>query len=406
MEERILISNQEICNQIDEVLIENGLKQKSLFHTTKGYTKEELKQITRIYLECSDSLEDLLYLPNLKVLKIKSSNQETVIEEDPFKVNHISDFSILSYLTSLEELTIVNDATIESLVLSPLQKLTKLKICNNKKLVNIVGLDHLKNLNNILIYGNKKEPQIDPIRYLENTKNAKKNYLDITMFHDMVKRMNDEGKSFEDLYLSYTDNYKTNLQFVEKVGIYNYYVPLTPTAMIRLYKKASSIVHSLGFKMKLNTKDRMKSLYLFARKRVKYDYEALDSRDTNSLLDAQKDQRLSYNLSLPNTSYSALVEGKTVCEGYANMLRFLYYMNDIESEVIYCSSPDKFINGLDHAALKVKYHDQYFYQDADPNWGSNDEEFFMATKEEFEKTHILSSLEKGSDNSDVKRYIK
>lgn len=406
MEERILISNQEICNQIDETLIKNGLKKKSIFDNVKGYTKEELELVTTIYLGCSDSLDDLLYLPNLKVLKIKSANQETVIEEDPFSMNHISDFSILSYLTNLEELTIVNDATIENLVLNSLQKLTKLKICNNKKLVNIVGLDRLKNLNNILIYGNKKEPQIDPIRYLENTKDAKKNYLDITVFHDMVKRMNNDGKSFEDIYLNYTDNYKTNLQFVEKVGIYNYYVPLTPSAMLRLYKKAKNIVNSFGFKMRLSTKDKIKALYLFARKKVKYDYEALDNRDTNSLVEARNNKRLSYNLSLPNTSYSALVAGKTVCEGYANMLRFLYYMNDIESEVIYCSSPDEFINGLNHAALKVKYHDQYFYQDADPNWGSNDEEFFMATKEEFEKTHILSSLEKGSDNSDAKRYIK
>ena len=90
------------------------------------------------------------------------------------------------------------------------------------------------------------------------------------------------------------------------------------------------------------------------------------------------------------------------------MLRLLLHMNGIESKVIYCSRPDEFINGLNHAALKVKYHNEYFYMDADPNWASDDNEFFMLTKEEFKKTHVLSAIEevKGCDSYDVKRYIK
>lgn len=402
MEERIIINNQEICNQIDRLLIQKGFKRQSIFNTVKGYTKEELSLVTTLYLECSETIEDLIHFPNLKVLKIKSEKRDTVIEENPFFINHISDFNVLSYLTNLEELTIVNDPTLKVLDLTKLSNLKKLKICNNKQLENMIGLDTLKNLNNILIYANKKEPQIDPISYLKNTKEAEKNYLDITMFYDMIKK----DHRFKELYLHYTDNYETNLEFVEKVGIYNYYVPFRPSATIRLYKEAEDILNSISFKLKLGTKEKMKDLYKFARRKVVYDYETLDNRDTDSLDEANHNQILSYRMSLPNTSYSALVGRKTVCEGYANMLHLLYHMIGVESEIIYCSKPETFINGLNHAALKVKYHDTYYYQDPDPNWGKDEEEFFMVEKEEFSHTHILSASEKGSDIHDAKRYFK
>ena len=165
MKERTLINNQEICNQLDTLLIEKGYKTKSVFNTVQGYTQEELALLESVILECSESLEDLLKLPNLKILKIKSQNQETVIEKDPFQVNTIQDFSILSYLTNLEELTIVNDPNLQELDLTNLTKLKKIKLCNNLSLTTVKGLDQLTGLENILIYGNKKEPDIDPMRY-------------------------------------------------------------------------------------------------------------------------------------------------------------------------------------------------------------------------------------------------
>ena len=402
MEERITINNQEICNQIDQILIQESLRKNSVFNTQKGYTKEELEKVTTIYLENSDSIEELLKLPNLKVLKIKSSSQDTVIEENPFTINHISDFSILSYLTKLEELTIVNDPTIEQIVLSPLKNLKKIKLCNNAHLKNIVGLDQLKKLNNILIYGNEKEPQIDPIAYLENTKEAEKNYLDITMFYNMCEA----NPEFEHLYLKYIDNYETSLKFVEKVGIYNYYVPFQPTATIKLYHEAEEIIKKPLVRFHLSTKEKIRALYLIARNKIKYDYETLNKRDVQSLREAMQSEQKSYRLSLPNTSYSALVERKSVCEGYANMLHLLFHMCGINSRVIYCSTPENYMNGLDHAALKVEYHDQWYYLDADPNWGKDDEEFFMVEKEEFEKTHVLAASERESGKNDVKRYYK
>lgn len=402
MEERVTINNQEICNQINQLLIEEGLCSHSVFDTPTGYTKEELKKVTTIYLENSTSIEELLKLPNLKTLKIKSSSQDTVIDENPFTINQIADFSILSYLTNLEELTIVNDPTIEKIVLSPLKNLKKIKLCNNPHLKSIIGLDQLKNLKNILIYGNEKEPQINPLTYLDNTKEAEKNYLDITMFYDMCEA----NPAFEKLYLKYIDNYETSLKFVEKVGIYNYYVPFQPTATIKLYQEAEDIIQKPRVRFRLSTKEKIRALYLIARNKIKYDYETLDKRDVKSLREAMQSEQKSYRLSLPNTSYAALVEKKSVCEGYANMLHLLFHMCGIDSRVIYCSTPENSMNGLDHAALKVKYHDQWYYLDADPNWGKDDEEFFMIEKEEFEQTHVLAASEKESDKNDVKRYYK
>lgn len=404
MEERVVIHNQDICNQIDMLLIQNGKRKNSIFNTIAGYTKEELQIVNEITLECSESIEELLLLPNLKSLKIISQNQDTIIKANPFQINNIHDFSFLSYLTNLEELVIENDVNIETLVLTPLKNLKILKICNNFNLTEIIGLDTLEKLDKILIYGNKKEPDIDPILYLNNTGKAKKNYLDITMFYNMSKK----NPKFKEIYLNYIDHYKTNLEFVEKVGIFNRYVPFRPSAVLRIYEEAEEILNNLSFKFKFSTKDKIKSLYHYARKKIEYDYETLDYRDTSSLELANTDKHLSYQMSFPNTSYSALVGKKTVCEGYSNMLHLLLHMNGIESKVIYCSRPGQFINGLNHAALKVKYHNEYFYMDADPNWAKDDTEFFLISKEEFQKTHVLSAIEevKGCDSYDVKRYIK
>ena len=402
--DKIEIENPEVASQIYDLLVCMGIRDHDGFSYDFSFTKEELDLVDCIYLEASENLEDLLKLPKLKKLKIKSMNQDTVVEVNPFRINSITDFSILSYLTSLEELTIVNDPNVETLVLSSLTKLKKIKLCNNRNLSNIIGLDKLKHLENILIYGNKKEPSIDPVLYLNNTRNASKNYLDITMFFDMMKKDN----KFKERYLTAVNDFSTNLEFVEKVGIYNYYVPYRPSATIKLYEEARDILSSrMAIKLGLGTKEKIKSLYDYTRKKVKYDYDTLNQRDTNSLYEASSNKQKSYRMSLPNTSYSAIVNKKTVCEGYANMLHVLLHMIGVESRVIYCSSKEEFINGLNHAALRVKYHDEFFYVDSDPNW-NKEKENFLVEKNEFEETHVLAASEKeiGNDNYDVKRYIK
>ncbi len=414
MAELIEINNQEICNQLYDLLIKKGLRANSYFNRSNAFTKEECALLDTIILENSDNIDELVLFPNLRVLKIKSQNTDTVIEKDPFKVNNIdkNNFFVLSYLTSLEELTIVNDNNIESINLLPLTNLKKIKLCNNKNLVNIIGLDQLKNLEKILIYANKGNPVIDADIYLENTKDALKNYLDITMFYDLYSKSiyhkdHKRGSYFQDKYLSCVGSYGTNLEFVEKVGIYNYYVPLRASAVVKLYERAEEVNNRLSVRFKFSSKEKMKSLYHYARK-IEYDYDALDIRDTDSLDTISKNENLSYRMSLPNTSYTALVKKKTVCEGYANMLHLLFYMNGIGSRVIYCAKEGDSINGLNHAALRVRYHDEDYYIDADPNWGSYEDEFFMQRKEEFKKTHVLAYSEnmRGCSNNDVKKYIK
>lgn len=87
------------------------------------------------------------------------------------------------------------------------------------------------------------------------------------------------------------------------------------------------------------------------------------------------------------SAYSALVNGESVCAGYARA--FQYLLQQLQIPCYYCTG----FSGEDHAWNIVKLGSEYF--NADVTWDDTDPvgyEYYNKTDEEFSKTHIRTGL--------------
>ena len=86
-----------------------------------------------------------------------------------------------------------------------------------------------------------------------------------------------------------------------------------------------------------------------------------------------------------NTSYAAIVNKKAVCEGYVNMMRFILSIIDVETSMVNCSYDSVEFN---HAAIKFKYNDTWYYADPERQRKST-ENMFGYTLEEFKEIYNI-----------------
>ena len=117
---------------IDEELRKKGIDRKirSFDPGFCVFTYDELDKITSLELSRVSSLEGLELLPNLRKLIIKSpdfSNVSSDVDINDSNMNSIKDFSLISRLTKLEELQIINDINLSSLDITKLEELRNLE---------------------------------------------------------------------------------------------------------------------------------------------------------------------------------------------------------------------------------------------------------------------------------------
>jgi len=100
-------------------------------------------------------------------------------------------------------------------------------------------------------------------------------------------------------------------------------------------------------------------------------------------------QKVEYqaNAAMNQSAYSALVNGKSVCAGYARA--FQYLLQQLQIPCYYCTG----FSGEDHAWNIVKLGNEYF--NTDVTWDDADPvgyEYYNKTDEEFSTTHIRTGL--------------
>lgn len=398
----------------------------------KDFTQEELDSITELnicYEEVRD-IKDLEKLHNLKKLSIISGNSNLyakfengeIDEESPYyrEKTNIEDFGILGKLKNIEELRIESEENLSKLDVTNMKNLKKLELINNINLKEVIGLKEVENLEKILMSrngtGNLELKEFDIMSAVENRK-LKEVVLDVDMFPNLIKEFPQLVEKIE----QYEKNNERVYTWIENKNIYNGWANKFNTRNLKeMDIKVEEILQNI-IEPEYTEIEKTLAIYNYITDNVDNDYKMLEFHER-----MQKDVRYSLFLegrsnkssySIINkrilgkqSSFNAIMKGKAVCQGYAQMMHYMLTKENIESREVYCIA-DPIIEeqeledkGIDHSVIRVKTDDEWYYYD--PTWdaGNAKYEYAYKTKYEFNKKHTLSAQEEKIENVKQKKY--
>ena len=351
----------EFIDALKQNLVVNNI----LFEDDK--MESALEELTTLKLDCNTPI---FYFDFLKAVKSISISNYIISDREP-DIN--MDYACINNFTSLESLIITHNKNIKFLDASNLENLKTIVLVGNKNLTNIFGLDKLKKLNTIIIVGNDIRDFDNPQEFFDNNKNCETMKLDISFYHFLIETK--------------IDLKKYNVTFAEKVSVGELY-NMNIDMMNELYSKGLQIL-SIIIKGKMTDREKARLIYTYIVKKLRYDYDNLAKRN---------DYIYSHNIGINdnkfkdiNTSYKALKDYKVVCEGYANLYRFLLNLEGIDAETVNCFVKDKNLDFefYNHSANKIKIENEWYYCDSQLETDYKNLKYFLKTKEEFEITHII-----------------
>lgn len=409
-----MIISYELAIVINEILFNSGKRPRMKVYEQQFqiFTEEELASITEITINNFSSLDDLIYLPNLKVLKIISLNYNDMIPEvdldSSLDINHITDFSSISNLKNLEELYIENDINIKSLDVTNLKALRKLIITNNANLKELIGLDTLRKLDEVFICGNSIDSPLDYERYCSNTIMASSNILDISMYLPIINRSRNGAKRLVDLEIMGA----SNVVFAEKSGFLEYSV-INARSLYDMFIKLD-VFFRKNKAYDLSYIEKCAFVYKYIMHNIAFSEESIIRRDDTyaHLLRHYRAIPSQYRQSLASihNSYYAYHFKNANCEGIVNLTVFMLRMLGIEAANVHCHDLRDCKNfGNNHAIVRTEDNGQVSY--TDPTFGRKERlSLFMLNYSDISMFHRLDAYENllSNKNSQEKEisYVK
>ena len=458
MDKKIRIENKEIANilrgEIEYKVIEDFAEENSMSEDNilvqkdfsdwniddveyneewyKDFTQEELDSITELsicYTKVGD-IKDLEKLKNLTKLSIISENSSLYakfengeIDEESYyfrEKTNIEDFGILGKLKSIEELRIESEENLYELDVTNLKKLKKIELVNNINLKEVKGLNELENLEKILMSrngtGSLELKQFDIMSAVEN-KRLKEVILDVDMYPNLIKEFPQLVEKIE----QYEKNNEKVYTWIENKSFYDGWANKFSTRNLKeMDIKVEEILQNI-IKPEYTEIEKTLAIYNYITENVDYDYKMLEfdqemKKDMRYWLFLEgSSNKSSYSIINKRilgkqSSFNAIMKGKVVCQGYANMMHYMLTKENIESREIGCIA-DPIIEEqkleekeVDHSVIRVKTDDEWYYYD--PTWdaGKTKYEYAYKTKDEFYKKHTLSAQEEKIQSVKQKKY--
>lgn len=398
----------------------------------KDFTQEELDSITELeicYEEVRD-IKDLEKLHNLKKLSIISGNSNLyakfengeIDEESPHyrEKTNIEDFGILGKLKSIEELRIESEENLSKLDVTNMKNLKKLELINNMNLKEVIGLNETENLEKILLSkngtGSLELREFDIMSTVENRK-LKEVILDVDMYPNLIKKFPYLAEKIEE----YEKNNERVYTWIENRIVYNCWANKFSTRNLKeMDIKVEEILQNI-IEPEYTEIEKTLAIYNYITDNVDYDYKMLEfdermQKDVRySLFLEGRSNKSSYSIINKRilgkqSAFNAIMKGKAVCQGYANMMHYMLTKENIESRETMCIA-DPIIEeqeledkGIDHSVIRVKTDDEWYYYD--PTWdtGKTKYEYAYKTKDEFYKKHTLSAGEERIQSVKQKKY--
>lgn len=458
MDKKIRIENKEIANilrgEIEYKVIEDFAEENSMSEDNilvqkdfsdwniddveyneewyKDFTQEELDSITELsicYTKVGD-IKNLEKLKNLTKLSIISENSSLYakfengeIDEESYyfrEKTNIEDFGILGKLKSIEELRIESEENLFKLDVTNMKNLKKLDLINNINLKEVIGLNETENLEKILMSkngtGSLELKQFDIMSAVEN-KRLKEVILDVDMYPNLIKKFPHLAEKIEE----YEKNNERVYTWIENKIAYNCWANKFSTRNLKeMDIKVEEILQNI-IKPEYTEIEKTLAIYNYITENVDYDYKMLEfdqemKKDMRYWLFLEgSSNKSSYSIINKRilgkqSSFNAIMKGKVVCQGYANMMHYMLTKENIESREIGCIA-DPIIEEqkleekeVDHSVIRVKTDDEWYYYD--PTWdaGKTKYEYAYNTKDEFYKKHTLNAGEEKIQSVKQKKY--
>lgn len=363
----------------------NGYLKKNV-HNFK-FTEDELKKYFSTFKELvinSRSAFDeyskfFKYYSSLEKIQINLTGYS--YEDDKFASEKVINVDWIKNNKNLKEL-IVNGVNFEELDLTDLKKLETISIKHAQGLRKIdYSTENLFELT-LLDTNLQKVPHFEVIKDIDMK-------LDINLL-PILKR------DYKDLY-EHMSTFSNDKIWMEKEG--RRYQAFSNAKILMYDKKVDEIISSVTNE-KMSDLQKMTVIYDYIIRNVYYDHKTRNARDqkTNPF---DIDTILGVSISGMTTKEAydyqqsgvkALLDGTSVCEGYANLYTYFLRKLGMESNCIVVQTDAGY-----HAITRVKYNGNYYY--FDPTWDTIvdkdgkiedcNAKYFMLNKEEMSKDHFF-----------------
>ena len=404
MNEYIVIEDFDLARVIREQLEKNAKRDNRLKTMIDNFTftKEELESITKLSLKNGHfkDISGLKYLTNLVDLQIESTNAKNVSPKlrggleghyryDNAKIQTM-DFSVINTLTKLKYLSIYYVEELKKLDISDLKDLRILELEGNTNLTEIVGLDDRKNLETLTLLKNGISKSFD----LEKLLNSSLTTINLDFdLYPILKSSNPNIEQFK------VDGFYP-LTWFENISDIRYN-KLSTYLMKSMDDKVREVLDEI-ISDSYTDIEKICAIYAYITQNIKYDHNVRNAKVSEDAMKQIQNEIKGRNMTSDTaidrgqSSFNAIMYGKSVCEGYTNLMHYMLKSVGIQSVACACNTiPNKDFVGLDtnHAVLRAKIGDDWYY--FDPTWDANKKnlENFFKSKNTFSINHSLSVTE-------------
>lgn len=351
------------------LIINNAVKDIDI---TYDELKLEIQKLKKLKFDVSVPIYYSHWLQMIEEITIDNFSNSVELKE--------LDYSALNEYSNLKTLIITHNDNIKSLNISKLKNLENLIIVGNKNLIQINGLDNLENLKNVIIVGNNIKNLNEFLPFFNKINNHQTNIFDVNMYDFIVNNNIDLSKF--------------NVSYAEKINVGEIFI-LNQEMMKELYDNSIKIINKI-IKDNMTDYEKVLIIYKYLVSNLEYDYDGLAKR--NEYVKNNDIKLYSNDYKDINTSYKAIKDHRVVCEGYANLLKFLLNILKIEAENVLChvKKEQEVFMYFYHMASKIKIDGKWYYFDSQLEDDSKHLKYFMKNVDEFSETHKLPNI--------IKRY--
>lgn len=329
-----IILNPNLSSIVNKILREMGIE-----HNSVKFSKEQLDLITSIKIDpvIKDlDLQGIEQLKNLQTLIISNGEQRTegLLKKNIKSIDEKSMEAICN-CTSLKNLTIKNQSFIEKIDLSKLENLEELDISYNQYLKKVQGLDNLKKLQVLTVFGNNRLYSVKDLDSIIINNDLMELNLDVLMFPDAIGYDRESGqynvsalKKIAEIDTKWceqinglTDSRRGNLSTVK----------ISTKEMIKLHNKSCEILDK-NIPKGSSKMDTVTGIENYLAQNVIYDYNGLKNHHTSKSDVGQQEGKKGGT----NSAYNALMYNKAVCEGYTHAMQYLLKLRGIRSHNVGC----------------------------------------------------------------------